>query len=347
MSEDVPFVTVIMPIRNEAAFIARSLGAVLAQDYPSDRLEVLVVDGMSDDGTREIVRRIADDRRKAANDELSFVTLLDNPARIVPTALNIGLRRARGEVIVRVDGHCEIAPDYVRRCIKALQETNADCVGGPMVTVGETRVSRAIALAQSSVFGVGGVAFRTGRERPGYVDTVAFGAYRRQVFDRVGTFDEELVRNQDDELNFRLTQAGGKIWMDPSVRSVYYSRSSLRRLRRQYFEYGFYKVRVIQKRKAVPSWRHLVPGGFVLGFVGSVLLALLTRQLYWLLIVVVPYALTNGVASLWAARRNWRTLPLLPLAFSILHLAYGLGFLKGLGSFVFFRRRSPPGSAPR
>jgi glycosyltransferase involved in cell wall biosynthesis len=319
-----PFVTIIMSIRNEAAYIRRSLGAVLAQDYPLERMEVLVVDGMSADGTREAVEELA-----STHPHIS-VRLLDNPARIVPTALNIGLRHARGEVIIRVDGHCEIAPDYVRHCVEILERTGADCVGGPIVTVGESLIARAIALAQSSLFGVGGVAFRTRVNRAGYVDTVPFGAYRRQVFDSIGLFDEELVRNQDDEFNFRLTQAGGRIWLDPSIRSVYYSRTSLRGLWRQYFQYGFYKVRVIQKRKGVPSWRHLVPGAFVLGLGGSVLLALLTHQPLWALSVALPYAVANGVASLWAARRDWKVLPLLPAAFATLHLAYGLGFLWGL-----------------
>lgn len=321
-SSDVPYVTVIMPIRNEAHYIERSLGAVVSQDYPPDRMEVLVVDGMSDDGTRDIVRQMKDDG--------SSIVLLDNPRRIVPTALNIGLRRAQGDVIVRVDGHCEIAPDYLRRCICHLERTGAACVGGPIKTVGETFVARAIALAMSSTFGVGNSAFRTLKNQARYVDTVAFGAYRREIFDRIGTFDEELVRNQDDEFNFRLTQVGGKIWLDPSLQSVYYSRANLRGLFRQYFQYGVYKIRVIQKRNGVPSWRHLVPGAFVLGVLGSFLLAIFARRPLCALGVTGPYALANGVASLWMARKDWRTLPLLPLAFLTLHLAYGIGFLWGL-----------------
>ena len=318
-----PLVTIIMPIRNEAAYIRRSLGAVLAQDYPPERMEVLVVDGMSVDGTREAVGELA-----STHPHIS-VRLLDNPARIVPAALNIGLRHARGKVIIRVDGHCEIAPDYVRRCVEVLQETGADNVGGLQRAVGETPVGRAVALATSSPFGVGNARFRYAK-KPGRVDTVYLGAYRREVFDRVGLFDEELVRNQDDEFNFRLTQAGGRIWLDPSIRSVYYSRTSLRGLWRQYFQYGFYKVRVIQKRRAIPSWRHLVPSAFVLGLAGSVFLAVVTYQPLWAFSVALPYAVANSTAAIWTARYDWRTLALLPLAFATLHLAYGLGFLWGL-----------------
>lgn len=327
---NLPTVTIIMPIRNEVDFIEHSLGAVLAQDYPPTRTEVLIADGMSDDGTRETVQQIIEDCPPSNVQCPTSFMLLDNPGRIVPPALNIGLQHAQGEVVIRVDGHCVIAQDYVRRCVAVLQETGADCVGGPMVTVGETWVSQGIALAQSSSFGVGGVAFRTRQSKSGYVDTVAFGAYQCKVFERIGGFDEELVRNQDDEFNFRLIQAGGKIWLDRSIRSVYYSRTSLRTLWRQYFQYGLYKVRLIQKRGAVPSWRHLVPGAFVMGLLGSGGLALATQEPLWALSVAGPYLAVNLVASLWTARKDWRTLLILPIAFLTLHLSYGVGFLWGL-----------------
>ncbi|MEW5721076.1 MAG: glycosyltransferase family 2 protein [Chloroflexota bacterium] len=206
-----PLVTIIMPIRNEGRHIARALDAVLNQDYPRDRIEILVVDGMSNDNTRALVQTFA------AHDPR--LRLLDNPEHIVPTALNRGIYAARGAVIIRVDGHAEIARDYVRRCIEGLGRVEADCIGGPITTVGETWIARGIALAQSSPFGVGNAAFRYSN-RAQYVDTLAFGAYRRKIFDRVGLFDEELVRNQDDEFNFRLARAGGKIWLDPSIRST-------------------------------------------------------------------------------------------------------------------------------
>lgn len=327
-----------MPIRNEAAYIKRSLGAVLAQDYPPDRMEVLIVDGMSDDGTREIVEKMAEDKgRKTEGYETSSpvsclrspVYLLNNPARIVPAALNIGLRHAQGDIIIRVDGHCEIPSDYVRRCVTLLEQTGADNVGGIQWSVGENAWARAVALATSSPFGVGNAKFRYAT-KPGWVDTVYLGAYRREVFERIGSFDEELVRNQDDEFNFRLIQAGGKIWLDPTLKVRYYSRSSLRKFWRQYFEYGLYKVRVIQKRGAVPSWRHLVPVTFVLALMGSIVIALFTRQVYWAFGVTGPYALANLIASIWEARRDWGAFPFVPTAFAILHIAYGLGFLYGL-----------------
>ena len=321
-SISLPLVSVIMPIRNEARFIAQSLGAVLAQDYPAELIEIIVVDGMSADSTRAIITQAAQAARRN-------VAVLDNPAGIVPVAMNIGLRAARGAIIVRVDGHCEIAPDYVRRCVMALQRTGADNVGGLQRAVSETPIGRAIALATSSPFGVGGARFHYDA-RPGWVDTVYLGAYRRDVFERIGGFDEELVRNQDDELNFRLTQAGGKIWLDPSIQSVYYSRPSLRKLWKQYFEYGFYKVRVMQKRGGVASWRHLVPGIFVLSLLLSGLLALLTRKPRWALAVAGPYALANGLASARTSIKDIGVFLVMPLTFLILHAAYGSGFVLGV-----------------
>lgn len=337
MPMDKVSVSVIMPIRNEAMFIERSLGSVLSQDYPAKKLEVLVVDGMSDDDTRNKVANIA-----ACHPEIS-VMLLDNPHRYMPMAFNVGLQKASGDVIIVIGGHCEISPNYVSQCVKALETTGAQCVGGPMHTIGETTTARGIALALSSRFGVGGVAFRTDSQAGRFVDTVAFGAYRREVFEQIGHFDEEMIRNQDDEFNFRLTQAGGRIWLDPAIRSTYYSRTSLRRLWRQYFEYGLYKVRLIQKRGAVPSWRHLVPASFVLALISSFVLGLTLGNptLQWS--VLLPYFFANAAASIWTARSDWNTLAFLPISFFVLHAAYGIGFLYGLWRWrVYFLHEPTP-----
>lgn len=323
----VPRITVVMPIRNEAAFIERAVGAVLNQDYPPDLVEVLVIDGMSDDGTRKVVRSTIESHPERK------IRLIDNPDGIVPPGLNRALAAATGEVVVRIDGHCIIQSGYLTRCVEGLHETGAVCVGGQMETVGSSWVARAISLAQSSPFGVGGVAFRIGGDYGRSVDTLAFGAYRKEAFDLLGGFDEELVRNQDDEFNFRLTQAGGVIWLDPKIRSVYFSRASLRKLWRQYYQYGFYKVRVMQKRGGVASWRHLVPGAFVGALFLSAFASIATGQPEWFGLVAGSYAAGNLVASFWTAKRSWTELPLLPITFAILHVSYGLGFWHGLWSW--------------
>lgn len=326
--DNLPLVSVIMPVRNEASYIERSLGAILAQDYPADRLEILVIDGMSDDGTREFVRE-----KQAGH---PCLRLIDNPQGIVPPALNIGIRQARGEIVVRVDGHCEIAADYVRRCVEHLLAGDADAVGGPIETVGESEEAQSIALAMSSWFGVGGSAFRTVKDRAMLVETVAFPAYTRQTLERIGPFDEELVRNQDDEYNYRLLKNGGRILLSPDIHSRYYSRSSLRSLWRQYYQYGYWKVRVMQKHPRQMRWRQFVPPAFVVALFGSAFLGLVFRPFRLVLaLVIVLYALADLAASLSLGRvHGMGHTRRLMLIHPILHLSYGLGFLSGLARFA-------------
>ena len=320
-------VSIIMPVRDESAYIERSLGAVLRQDYPVERTEILVIDGMSTDGTREYIRA-----QQAAHTRLR---LIDNPRHIVPPGMNIGIAQAKGDIIVRVDGHCEIAPDYVSRCVEHLLADGVEAVGGPIETVGETDEAQTIALAMSSWFGVGGSAFRTVKDRPALVETVAFPAYRRQTLERLGPFDEQLVRNQDDEYNYRLLKDGGRILLSPDIRSRYYSRSSLRSLWRQYYQYGYWKVRVMQKHPRQMRWRQFVPPAFVAGLIGSSILGLFSRPFRrlgsW---IVGLYLVANLLASLSLGREHGRQhIPRLLIIHPILHLSYGLGFLVGLVSF--------------
>ncbi|MEO8429891.1 MAG: glycosyltransferase family 2 protein [Acidobacteriota bacterium] len=323
-----PFVSVVMPVRNEGEFIARSVGSVLAQDFPAERMEVLVADGLSDDGTAQAVEDFAraDPR----------VRLVPNPGRIVATGLNAAIAIARGDILVRVDGHCEIAPDYVARCVEHLQRGEAEGVGGPLETVGENPRSQTIALAMSSRFGVGGASFRTGSGLDRLVDTVAFPAYTRDVVRRAGPYDEELVRDQDDEYNYRLRNMGFRILLAGDVRSRYYSRSSIRSLGRQYFQYGFWKVRVMQKHPRQMRPRQFVPPLFAASLIGAAVAAPLGRRT-WIPFAAVAgaYTAANLAASAWTARRAAGPgRLLLPVAFATLHLSYGLGFLTGLLRFA-------------
>ncbi len=327
-ADTVPFVSVVMPVRDEAGFMTRSLGAVLAQDYPPDRMEVIVADGMSGDGTREVVLRLA------ASDPR--VTLVENPGRIAPTALNAAIARSRGDVVVRVDGHCEVAPDYISRCVAHLAAGDADGVGGPLETVGETPVARVIALAMGFPFGVGGAPFRTRRAYTGLVDTVAFPAYTRAALERAGPYDEELVRNQDDEYNYRLRSFGGRILLAADVRARYFSRGALRSLFRQYFQYGLFKVRVLQKHPRQMRPRQFIPPLFV-----ATLLLLALGALFapaariGLLGVAGTYVVACLLASAAAARgTGFPEALLLPAVFAVLHLSYGIGFLAGLVRFA-------------
>ena len=325
-----PRVSVVVPCRNEAGHIDDCLDSLLDQEPVPGGFEVIVADGRSDDGTREAL-----ERRAAAD---SRVRVVNNPGRIVSTGLNAAIRVARGEVVVRMDAHTTYAEDYLRQCIAVLEETGADNVGGPARTSASGYVQRAIAAAYHSPFSVGGARFHD-PSYEGELDTVTYGCWRKEVFDRVGLFDEELVRNQDDEHNFRLTLAGGRIWQSPRIRSWYRPRSSLPALFLQYQQYGYWKVRVIQKHGHPASWRHLVPVAFTVGALLGWPLALADRRLAAAYLAGwAAYGLASLAASVWtAARSSWSFLPALPVVFLVFHLGYGLGFARGVWDFVVAR----------
>lgn len=278
---------------------------------------------MSTDGTREIIKTLLE--------KDSRIHLFDNPARIVPTGLNHAICRAKGEIIIRVDGHCLIDPEYVQNCVDRLLKDEIDGVGGSINTIGVESISETIAVAMSSVFGVGNSTFRTIQGKSMLVDSVPFPAYTRQIIEKVGLYDEELVRDQDDEYNYRIRAAGGKLLLAEGIRSKYYSRGSLDKLWRQYFQYGFYKVRVLQKHPAQMSLRQFVPPIFTTALIVSILLGIFFFWGWAALAVAGSYLLSNLAASaLTANRKGWKHFLLLPVCFAILHISYGTGFLHGL-----------------
>jgi len=331
-----PAVSLILPCRNEQPFIEACLQSLFAQDLPAGSFEILVADGLSTDGTRAIGARLA-----AAH---ACLRVLDNPGRIVPTGLNTAIRAARGPIIVRIDAHTQYAPDYVRQCLAVLHETGADNVGGPWVAHGTGYVGRAVAAAFQSSFAVGGARGHN-PHYTGPVDTVYLGCWRREVFERIGYFDEELVRNQDDEFNLRLQRAGGRIWQSPRIQSWYQPRTSLRALWRQYMQYGYWKVAVVQKHGRPAALRHVVPAVFVGTMLLLPLLALLWPRVWGLWgalgLLYSVGTLVASVATAW--RRGLTLLPVLPVVFACYHLGYGYGFLRGLWDFVLWRR--PPAEA--
>ena len=321
-------VTVIMPIRNESGFIGRSLGAVLTQDYPHDQLEVLIADGMSTDATRDVIAQLIKTHPTVR------VRVVDNPEKIVPTGINRALALAKGDVIVRVDGHTIIAPDYVRQCVTLLQSTGADNVGGRMEAVSDGRFGRVVALATNSPFAVGGARFHFS-DREEWVDTVYMGAWPREVFERIGWFDEEQVRNQDDEFNYRLLSHGGKILLSPLIKSRYFNRSTPRSLWRQYFQYGYWKVRVLQKVPRQMRLRQFIPPLFIANLVFDLLMTPFSVKISWLFgLTLGSYMVANaGISVLTARRGNWNLLLKLPLCFATIHFAWGIGFMVGLVRF--------------
>jgi glycosyltransferase involved in cell wall biosynthesis len=331
--QDLPFVTIIMPIRNETDFIERTLSSVSDNDYPAGKIEILVVDGMSDDGTREIVTRLSKTDNR--------IRMLDNPKRITPSAMNIGIKAARGDLFIRVDGHVEIPADFISKSIHCLHEhPQAWVAGGHIKTVADSFAGKAIAAAMQSPIGVGNSRFRLG-DYEGWVDTLAFGAHHKWVVDKIGYFDEELVRNQDDEFNLRIILAGGKIWMSKAIQSTYFSRGSLRKLWNQYFQYGFWRIRTLQKHKRPASFRQIVPLLFVLLLLLTGLAGFLWKPL-WILLAIeaILYVLGLVIGALDVGRKSgWRYAPLAPVVFVILHFAYGLGSLWGIIRFSILKGR--------
>lgn len=331
MNDGLPAISVIVPCRNEKEHIEACVRSILAQEPPPGGFEIIVADGISDDGTDDILKRLAEEDPR--------LRIVHNPGRVVSTGLNLAIRAARGKIIIRIDVHTQYAPDYVRQCLAVLQETGADNVGGPWIARGKGVVSQAIAAAFQSPFSVGGP---SGHD-PGYegtLDTVYLGCWPREVFDRIGLFDEELVRNQDDEFNLRLTRAGAKIWQSPRIRSWYRPRESLRELLWQYLQYGYWKVRVIQKHRMPASMRHIVPGCFVLALMVLPLASPWWPPAAWGWVGLLgTYSVCNVAASfLTAARHGWKLLPLLPWVFACYHFGYGGGFLHGVWDFVILRR---------
>lgn len=328
-------VTVIVPVRNEADFIATTVTALLEQTQLPQHYEVLVVDGMSDDGTRTVLDDLA------RNDQR--LRILENPARTVPSAMNIGIEAATGSIIVRVDGHTTVAPDFIRANLELLDEhPEAWSVGGPIAHRGTTTTGRAIAAAMSSAIGVGNASHRF-EAYEGYAEGTAFPAFRRWVFERIGGFDERLVRNQDDELNFRITKAGGRIFISPRVKHEYFVRSSYKALFNQYLQYAYWKVEVMRKHRQVVALRHLVPGAFVLSLplcAGAALLLPIPLSF----VPAAPLAAYAGLLAWLAAdvgRReaDFRVGVGAAVAAGTMHVAYGLGTVLGALSQVVSNTR--------
>ena len=333
-NDKLPGVTVIVPCRNESRFIETFIRSLLEQDYPQEKIEIIIADGMSDDGTREIIQSCsAGDPR---------IRMVDNPGKIVSTGLNAAILNSNGEIIIRMDCHTDYAPNYISECVKALQLTNADNVGGPWIASGSSYLQKAIAAAFQSPFSCGGAGSHQ-ITHEGYVDTVYLGCWWKETLLKIGLFDESLVRNQDDELNYRINRSGGKIWQSRNIKSWYHPRSSFKALFRQYYQYGYWKVRVIRKYGRPASLRHLVPAAFVLAALISLCASIFSPVMRISLIpVFVPYLIFIFSGSVITAKRtNWRYLPILPVIFATFHFGYGFGFLHGLmAQWLGFTRHS-------
>jgi len=329
IATSVPFVTVVMVVRNEAPFMARALELVLAQDYPRDRMEIIVADGLSDDGTRDV---LAEYQAK-----YPFIQVVDNPGRIVASGLNVAIDRSQGELIVRIDGHGQVATDFVSQVVKLMDEhPEAWCAGGPIVHAGTNRFGEAVAVAMSHPLGVG-LATHRFEDYEGYVEGAHFPTFRKWIFDRIGKFDEGLVRTEDDEFNYRIAQAGGKVYVSPRVRYVYYVRDRLGKLFRQYFQYSFWRIPVIKKHKKPTTLRQVVPPLFFLAMFVLLVVGIWLRQPWIALALPAIYlAALIAVAISVIPRKGLAVAALVPLAVATMHFAYALGIAYGAFAAMFY-----------
>lgn len=316
---DEPLFSFVIPARNEAAHIGDLLGSIAASDYPLDAIEVIVVDGLSTDGTGDIARSFLP--------SLPLLRVMDNPKRITPAAFNIGVNESSGEFVAIISAHSTITPSYVSNTVRSFRRLEADCVGGRLVNEGSGFVGRVLAALIASPLVVGNARFRYSNVE-GPVDTV-MGTYRRSVFDRIGLFDERLLRNQDNEFNARLRGAGGVIYLVPELEARYRVRKRVRDAIRQFFGNGRWAVYTSRIRHDAMSLRHFVPAAFVVALVVSALIGSLTG-FWWLVVAVVgPYAL---LVLLTASVLQVAFLERIAVVFiqPLLHLSYGLGTLTGL-----------------
>lgn len=318
-----PFVSVVIPMRNEESFISRCLDSIIANDYPSERFEIIVADGMSTDSSRTMVRQYSERDHR--------IRLIDNPEKKRVTANNAGIRAARGDIIISMDAHVVYAADYIRQCVELLLETGAANVGGVQNAVGHNYVTKTIALATSTPFGIGDAEFRY-LQKEKWVDTVYLGAWRKETLERVGLFNEDWLRNGDYELNYRIRKAGGKILLSPKIRCDYYVRGSLMKLAQQYYLYGKWRVKTIAAHPDSVRWRHVVAPCLIIWLALSPLLLLLRCDLWWLSVAI--YLLyTTLTALLIALRKGFRYFPLLIPTLWTLHLSWGIGFYSGILAF--------------
>ena len=329
-------IRVVIPCRNEKPYIAACLRSLVDAKREGLAVEAWVCDGFSEDGTRDEVMSFA-----AAH---PWIRLVDNHQRTTPQAMNLGLRPPGYEVGIILGAHAEVDRDFFQANLSILREhADVGCAGGTIENVYLDATSRRIGSAMGHPFGVGSAHFRTGLKE-GYVDTVAFGAYRREVFDRVGFFDERLVRNQDDEYNFRVLKGGFRIWLSNAIRSRYYVRGSYAKLFKQYRQYGYWKVYVNRLHRTVTTLRQLVPALFVIGAVMGALISVLLPVLLPVWLMGMGAYLLLALVSAVRAAQTPGDIPGVLLAFFTLHAAYGIGYLQGIGDFLLMRKE-PKASA--
>lgn len=331
---DLPFVSVIVPCRNEEEMIERCLDSLIANTYPKEKLEILVIDGLSEDRSLEIIQDYI--RR------YPYIALLQNPKKNLPAALNVGIQHAKGEIIVRMESHSAVGEDYISRCVDWLTKSDADYIGGPFIHTPRkpTYLGQALALMLAHPFGAGNAYFRLKVDKPRYVDAAVYGCYRKKIFQKVGLFNEELARIEDRDFNFRLRECGGKILLVPDLPVTYYFRSDLWPFLTHTFSDGFwvtYPLRFGRKNFRLFSWRHFIPLLFVLSLMTMGGASFFFKEARVALAFMTgAYLLLMFFSSLQISlKHGFKYFPILPFAFVFRHISYGIGSAWGLLTLIF------------
>jgi len=319
-------VSVVVPIRNEQAYIKNFIDSLLAQDYPKEKLEILLIDGLSEDNTLEIIRPYLE--------EYEFIKLIKNEKKTVQHALNIGIKSAGGEYVVRMDAHAGYEPNYISQCIDCFKKSGANNVGGPTIAKGFNETQRVISAIYSSPFALGG-GLHYNKNFEGYSDTVSWGCFKREYLISLGMYDERLPRSEDDDLNFRITQSGGKIYISPKIKSEYYPKESFTKLFKQYFSYGVWKIAVIKKHRRPLKITQLIPMLFIafliifgiMSFLEQTFLNLFLLGISFYFLLSVFFSFRNEQVN------NLKERLLLMWAQFVVHVSYGLGFWVGIFKF--------------
>ena len=332
--ESDPFISIIIPCRNEEKYISRCLDSVLAQDYPGDKMEILVADGMSTDGTKGILLDYV--KRHAS------IRYIENSRKVVTAGLNILIKHSKGELVLRMDAHNVFPQNYVSKCVKYMQERNVDNVGGVIVTMpgDNTLCAKAIAIAMSSTFGVGNSYFRTGVKEPCLVDTVPFGCYRREIFEKIGFFDEDMIRSQDAEFNLRLIKNGGKILLAPDIVSHYYARSDFKKLISMYAQYGYFKSLSAAKIGRIIGIRQMIPALFIGSLIALACGSIFFKPFIWVFALEISaYFAANLFFSFKTAlKKGLIIFPFLILSYILIHFSFGFNYLRGILDFWILKK---------
>lgn len=323
--EKIPFVSALLVTRNEKDYIKMSLMSLINQTYPKDKYEIIIIDGGSTDGTLDTIKELQD----TYNNGSFSIRVVSNPKKILATGWNIGIQAASGEYVVRIDAHSTAEPDFIEKSVETILRVDAVCVGGKLISKSLNGEDNVISHVLSSPFGVGNSSFRVSEEE-GYADTAVYGLYKKVVFEKAGYFDEKMVRNQDIEMHSRIKKEGGKFYFNPAIRSTYYTRNTVKKMLKQAYGNGQWNMVLLKRGSGALSLRHMVPFAFVLSIIGAIALGFL-HPIFWLLGICV-ILLHLGLGIYFATKKSKKISQILamPFLFISLHVAYGVGYIRGL-----------------